>query len=142
MTHDPFAANESLVESEARTMGVQPSLALAVAWQESRLQQDARSPTGAVGIMQVEPDTSRQASQDLGRPIDASLAPDNVTAGLFWLRSLLVSYGNDQASTLAAYYEGAGNLARQGYLAGTAEYVDHAQQIRSALLTANPRLDS
>ena len=116
MSSDPFGDNESLVVQGARRFGIRPALALAVAWQESRLQQDAVSPTGAVGIMQVEPDTSKLAAKDLGVPIDPTTAADNVTAGLFWLHSLLNSYHNDEASALAAYYEGPGNLARRGYL--------------------------
>ncbi|MDQ2743245.1 MAG: transglycosylase SLT domain-containing protein [Chloroflexota bacterium] len=142
MRSDPFGGNELLVEQGARKVGIHPSLALAVAWQESRLQQDARSSTGAVGIMQVEPDTSKLASRDLGLLIDPTIATDNVMAGLFWLHSLLASYDNDEESALAAYYEGPGNLRRRGYLVGTAEYVAHVRQIQSALLIANPDLDA
>jgi soluble lytic murein transglycosylase-like protein len=142
MSSDPFGDNELLVEQAARKIGIHPSLALAVAWQESRLQQDARSPTGAVGIMQVEPDTSKLASRDLGVSLDPTTATDNVTVGLFWLHTLLASYGQEEASALAAYYEGPGNLQRRGYLSGTTEYVAHVRQIQSALLTANPNLDA
>lgn len=142
MSADPFGGNERLVEQGARRAGIHPSLALAVAWQESRLQQDARSPTGAVGIMQVEPDTSQLATRDLGVSLDPTIAADNVTVGLFWLHTLLTTYGGDESSALAAYYEGPGNLRRRGYLDGTPEYVSHAQQIRSALLRANPNLDA
>lgn len=142
MTGDPFASNEALVQDEARQRGVHPSLALAVAWQESRLQQEARSSTGAMGIMQVEPDTATLASQDLGISLDPGVARDNVIVGLFWLHSLLTSYGGNEASTLAAYYEGPGNLERRGYLSGTAAYVSRVQQTRRALLTVNPHLDS
>lgn len=135
-----LAANENLVVAAARRFGVEPSLALAVAWQESRLNEAARSSTGAVGIMQVEPETSKLAGRDLGVPIDATNAQDNVVAGVFWLHSLLASYRGDQSAALAAYYEGPGNLARRGYLRDTAGYVAHAQQLRRALLIANPAL--
>ncbi len=140
MSSDPFGGNEGLVVQGARRFGIRPALALAVAWQESRLQQDARSPTGAVGIMQVEPDTSNLASKDLGVSIDPTIANDNVAAGLFWLHSLLSTYQNDESSALAAYYEGPGNLARRGYLNGTAEYVAHVRQVEGALLAANSAL--
>lgn len=133
---------ETTIEGTARRFKIEPALALAVAWQESRMDQSARSETGAIGIMQVEPDTARLAAQDLGQPINAYDAADNITAGIFWLHSLLTSYNGDIASTLAAYYEGPGNLARQGYLSGTAEYVAHAEGLRRALLGANPGLGS
>ena len=142
MTGAPFASNEALVEDEARQRDVQPSLALAVSWQESRLQQESRSSTGAIGIMQVEPDTATLASRDLGISLDPSVARDNVIVGLFWLHSLLTSYGDNEASALAAYYEGPGNLERRGYVSGTADYVSRVQQTRRALLTVNPHLDS
>lgn len=142
MNQGSTATNAALVVETARHQGVEPALALAVAWQESRLDESARSSAGAIGIMQVEPDTSRLASQDLGVTIDPRQAADNVTAGLFWLHSLLSSYGGDRSSALAAYYEGPGNLSRQGYLSGTAEYVSHALQLRHALLAANPALAS
>lgn len=138
----PRGVNESLVEAEARRLHVEPALAVAVAWQESRLDQSARSSTGAIGIMQVEPDTSSLAARDLGIPLDARLAADNVRAGVFWLHALLVSYGGDRSAALAAYYEGPGNLARRGYVQGTAGYVAHALQLRAALLSAAPNLRS
>lgn len=142
MSSDPFGGNEILVVQGARRFGIRPALALAVAWQESRLQQDARSPTGAIGIMQVEPDTSKLVAKDLGVAIDPTTATDNITAGLFWLHALLTTYHDDEASALAAYYEGPGNLARRGYLDGTAEYVAHVRQVENAVLAANPALDA
>jgi hypothetical protein len=142
VTSGPRAANEALVESSARRLGLDPALAVAVAWQESRLDQAARSSTGAVGIMQVEPDTGRLAARDLGRSLDITIAEDNVQAGIFWLHALLDTYSGDRSSGLAAYYEGPGNLARLGYLAGTNAYVSHGLQLRAALLAADPRLAS
>jgi soluble lytic murein transglycosylase-like protein len=137
-----LAPAETLVVETARRLGVDPALALAVAWQESRLDQSARSVTGAVGIMQVEPDTARIVARDLGTGLDIGSAPNNVTAGVVWLRSLLQSYGGDRSSALAAYYEGPSNLAREGYLAGTYGYVAHALAVRAALLAASPGLHS
>lgn len=138
----PLTAVASVVEGTARRMGVEPALALAVAWQESRLDQSARSETGAVGVMQVEPDTGRLAARDLGMPIDITRLQDNVTAGVFWLRSLLASYAGERSPALAAYYEGPGNLARQGYFSGTYGYVAHVLAVREALLEANGSLNS
>jgi soluble lytic murein transglycosylase-like protein len=130
------ATNETLVEVAARRLGLEPALAVAVAWQESRLDQTAHSKTGAIGIMQIEPDTATLAARDLRVSIDARNPADNALAGVFWLHSLLSSYGGDRASALAAYYEGPGNLERRGYLPGTAEYVARALGVRRALLAA------
>ena len=106
------------------------------------MDQSARSNAGAIGIMQVEPDTARLVSRDLRRPLNAARATDNVLAGTFWLGSLLRSYGGNREMALASYYEGPGNLARHGYLSGTAAYVAHVLQIRAALLAAEPGLRS
>lgn len=142
MTSRRYTGVEWAIESTARRMRVEPALALAVAWQESRFDQSSRSDTGAIGIMQVEPDTATLAARDLGRPIDAYSPADNIVAGIFWLHSLLSSYNGSIDSTLAAYYEGPGNLARQGYVQGTAQYVAHAEALRRALLAANGGLGS
>jgi soluble lytic murein transglycosylase-like protein len=137
MSEGSRAAPEALVTETARHMGLEPALALAVAWDESRLDQSARSATGAIGIMQVEPETGSLAARDLARPIDIRLPQDNAVAGVFWLRALLHSYAGDRSAALAAYYEGPGNLARVGYLAGASAYVAHALAVRQALLAAD-----
>ncbi|HET6984033.1 MAG TPA: lytic transglycosylase F [Myxococcaceae bacterium] len=52
-----FAAVSSLFEKYGRRYGLDPLMLTAQGYQESRLRQDARSPVGAIGVMQVIPAT-------------------------------------------------------------------------------------
>ena len=67
-------------------------LLLAQAYQESRLNQDARSPAGAVGVMQVLPSTGRE--MDVG---DISVLENNIHAGARYLRWMIDRYYDDDA---------------------------------------------
>lgn len=64
----------------------------ALAFQESQLDQSKRSPAGAVGIMQLLPDTA--ADQNVGIPNIENLE-DNVHAGHKYLRFIQDRYFND-----------------------------------------------
>jgi hypothetical protein len=54
----------------ARRHGLHPNLLLALAWQESGWQQHRVSSAGAIGAMQVMPDTGRWVSTYAGRPLN------------------------------------------------------------------------
>ncbi len=118
-----------LVAETARRYGVDPSLALAVAHQESGFQQDVVSGVGAVGVMQVLPRTGRALSAEAGRELDLQDTADNVTAGVLLLRQLARSEGSDRA-VLAGYYQGLGSLARQGVLPQTEQYLRSIDALR------------
>ena len=67
---------------------INSKLIRAVAWMESGWRQDLASPTGAVGLMQVEPYTGEWVSQFLAhRALNLRTAEDNVTAGILLLGS-------------------------------------------------------
>lgn len=51
--------NAYLIGSKAEKAGVDPDLALALAWQENRFNSVGVSPKGAIGIMQIMPDTAK-----------------------------------------------------------------------------------
>lgn len=88
----------------ASTMGVDPRLAVSVAYQESRLRPNVgRSPKGAVGIMQVMPATGK----DFGFSIEDLKDPDrNIDAGLTVLKSLLSQFPEDPRLAVVAYNAG------------------------------------
>lgn len=67
-------------------------LLLAQAYQESRLNQDARSPAGAVGVMQILPATGLE--MDVG---DISVLENNIHAGARYLRWMIDRYYDDEA---------------------------------------------
>lgn len=111
-----------LITTTARRYGVPPRLALAVAWQESGWQQRRLSSTGAIGVMQVMPDTGRWMRWHVGRPLRLRDTHDNVLAGVMTLRVLLDRTHRDR-SAIAAYYQGLGAVRRHGYFDDTVLYI-------------------
>jgi len=90
---------------------------------ESGWQQDVVSPTGAMGLMQVEPYTGEWISRYLAdRSLDLNDAHDNVTAGCLLLHHLLTIHAGDVNAALAAYYQGDASIARHGLFTDTRQY--------------------
>jgi LysM repeat protein len=113
----------ALLTRIATQQGVNPKLVRAVAWMESGWQQNAVSPTGAIGLMQVEPYTGDWISRYLSpRPLDLNVAEDNVIAGCMLLHHLLTIHGGDEQAALAAYYQGDASIARHGLYSDTLRY--------------------
>lgn len=115
-------AVRGLIRQAAQRNHVDPSLALAVAYQESGFQQRVVSPVDAIGVMQVLPSTGRALSLAYGRSFDLMQARDNVDAGVLLLRELLAST-RSQSGALAGYYQGLGSIAVQGLLPQTHSYI-------------------
>ena len=119
----PRSRVKELITAEAKRAGVDPALALALAWQESGFQQDIISSAGAVGVMQVMPDTGRwMATHVLRRPIDLRNVEDNVVAGVQFLALLIRMTGKTPAA-LAGYYQGLASVRARGEYADTKAYV-------------------
>ena len=104
-----------VISAEAEASGVQPDLIAAVIYQESKFTEDARSDRGAVGLMQVLPETARWIHRQPGAP---SAAPErlaepavNIAYGVWYLHYLIDKYGS-QDLALAAYNGGETNLRR------------------------------
>jgi len=100
---------DDLIDENARVQGVRPDLVRAVMQVESAFNPRARSPKGALGLMQLMPATLRQYG--VGDAFDPT---DNVRAGVAYLRALLDRYGNDETLALAAYNAGPGAVDRHG----------------------------
>lgn len=115
---------DALLTHIAEQEGVDPKLVKAVAWMESGWQQDVVSPTGAIGIMQVEPYTGEWVSQYLAnRKLDLHVASDNVLAGVLLLHHLLAIHHGDVDAALAAYYQGDASIAEHGLFTDTQQYI-------------------
>jgi soluble lytic murein transglycosylase-like protein len=98
------------------------ALALAIAWQESGHQADVVSRAGAVGVMQVMPETWTYVESVLiGRPV-AHTADGNARIGLAYLRHLLNIFGNTQRA-LASYLQGDNSVRTQGIFRSTRRYI-------------------
>jgi N-acetylmuramoyl-L-alanine amidase len=113
----------ALLAHVANQVGVDPKLVKAVAWMESGWQQGVVSPTGAIGLMQVEPYTGEWVSKYLaGRTLSLRVAADNVLAGTLLLHHLLAVHNGDVAAALAAYYQGDASIGRHGLHDDTKRY--------------------
>ena len=105
--------------------GVSEQLVTALAWMESGFNNNLVSSAGAVGVMQITPDTWNYVEQVL---LLGQSVPDtydgNVRIGVAYLHHLLHIYDGDPYRALAAYYQGARSLLLQGFLPGTTQYVE------------------
>jgi soluble lytic murein transglycosylase-like protein len=128
----PTRLGASDVQSVAALHGVSPSLASAIAWQESGFNNGMVSSANARGVMQVMPGTWDYVQRNLAaRPLDPNSASDNVTAGVLYLKSLLQQTGGDENAAIAAYYQGLGALRSRGVFNDTARYVANVQALRA-----------
>ncbi|HYM50289.1 MAG TPA: transglycosylase SLT domain-containing protein [Candidatus Limnocylindrales bacterium] len=113
----------ALLISAARRHDVDPSLVMALAYWESAWDQSKVSATGAIGLMQIEPQTAAaDGPRLLLRPVDLQDPYDNTDLGAAILAENLHAYGSAGAA-LAAYYQGGPSLQSDGPYAGTQQYV-------------------
>jgi LysM repeat protein len=118
-----LARMNALLTFVAGDVGASPSLVRAVSWLESGWRQDVISPTGAVGVMQIEPYTGDWVSRHLaGRRLDIWVAQDNVLAGTLLVNHLSLAHYGDVKATLAGYYQGDASVAASGLFDDTRRY--------------------
>ena len=119
------------VSSIASQHGVPPSLAAAIAHQESGFNNSAVSPAGARGVMQVLPGTFDYVDRVLGAgPHDPSSPQQNTRAGVIFLRQLLRETGGDQSAAVASYYQGPTSVRQNGLLPDTQRYVANVMALK------------
>ncbi len=119
------------IQSVASQHGVSPSLAAAIAWQESGFNNGMVSSANARGVMQVMPGTWDYVEQNLaGRRLDTNSATDNVHAGVLYLQHLLEQTGGDENTAIAGYYQGLGSVRSRGLFDDTQQYVANVQALR------------
>src|SRR4051812_6375866 len=120
------------IQSVASQYGVSPSLAAAIAWQESGFNNGMVSSANARGVMQVMPGTWDYVETNLaGRKLNAGSATDNVRAGVLYLHHLLQQTGGDESAAIAGYYQGLGSVRSRGLFDDTQKYVANVQALRS-----------
>ena len=115
-----FEQMKTLFETYGQKYGFDPLMLVAQGFQESRLDQDARSHVGAVGVMQVMPATG--ASMEVG---DITVTEPNIHAGAKYMNTILSNYFEDASFdefnrtlfAFAAYNAGPNRIARLRKLA-------------------------
>jgi soluble lytic murein transglycosylase len=130
---------DQIVRGHARNYELDPALLAAVIYQESKFKSDARSSSGAIGLMQLLPDTAKGIALHTGgsqfRVADLYDPEINVRYGAWYLRHLLEKYGGERIA-LAAYNAGQDNVDRwrragRGIqFSETRAYVDRVEELK------------
>jgi soluble lytic murein transglycosylase len=130
---------EHILRGHAANYDLDPALLAAVVYRESKFDPDARSSSGAVGLMQLLPETAKGIALHTGgsrfRVSDLYDPEINVRYGAFYLRRLMRKYG-DQRLALAAYNAGQTNVDEWVASGGgirfpeTRQYVDEVLEAR------------
>jgi hypothetical protein len=118
---------DAAIDQAASRHNVDPNLVRAVIKVESNFNPNAVSRKGAMGLMQLMPQTARQLK--VSNPFDPE---QNVDAGVRHLKQLMENYGGDVKLTLAAYNAGQGAVARSAgvpHFAETRNYVKRITQL-------------
>ena len=141
----PYKYREE-VERNAKEYGVEEYLAAAVIKAESGFNEGALSEAGAIGLMQIMPDTGEWIAEQLEglseyEKMGLREPTMNLKFGIWYLSELMKEYGGDEVKALAAYNAGLGNVKRweeegwRGEVEGipyaeTREYVKRVLRIR------------
>jgi hypothetical protein len=115
---------EELVQTTATRHHVDPALVRAVMQVESGGNPTAVSRKGAMGLMQLMPETAFQMG--VTRVFDPQ---ENLEAGVRTLRSLLLRYNGDLDKSLAAYNAGTGAVDRAGGVPRIRETRDYVRKV-------------
>jgi LysM repeat protein len=116
----------------AAANGVPASLAEAIGYQESGFNNNLVSPTGAAGVMQIEPATWNYIQRDLAGPppLAPNSAADNIRAGSLLLHSLLAQTGGNASLAAAGYYQGLPSVEQNGIYPSTQQYVNDVMALQ------------
>jgi soluble lytic murein transglycosylase len=103
------------VRGHAANYDIDPALLAAVIEQESKFRSDAKSSAGAIGLMQLLPDTAKGIAIHTGGSkfvLSDLYNPEiNIRYGAWYLHHLMQRYG-DEKTALAAYNAGQQNVDR------------------------------
>lgn len=95
----------------AQQRQLNPLLVLSLVRQESRFQPQIRSVAGAIGLMQVMPETGTWIAEKLKlENFDLAKVEDNLNLGTWYLDHTHINYANNTLMSLASYNAGPGNL--------------------------------
>ena len=100
---------EELILKYANENNLDADFVKAVVKQESGFNPNATSKCGAMGLMQLMPQTARALGV-----VDAYNPEQNIQGGVKYLKSMMTRFGNDPKLALAAYNAGPGAVQKYG----------------------------
>lgn len=121
-----FDAYSELISSTALQFAVDPALVRAVIHAESNFNPRARSPKGAMGLMQLMPGTAR-----LMGVTDAHSPAQNIRGGVQYLAGLLEQYQGNITLAAAAYNAGPGAVQKYSGIPPYAETRVYVQRVNT-----------
>lgn len=102
--------HQNTILSEARSYGIDPHWVMSVIRQESAFNAEAKSPVGAMGLMQLMPETAKEVSKKVGVRLknnEMLLMPNtNIKFGTYYLSEILEKFDNNLVLATAAYNAG------------------------------------
>jgi len=121
---------DAIVNQAANSYAVDKALVQAVIHAESAFNAYAISAKGALGLMQLMPETAQRYG------VRDSFDPEqNIIGGVHYLRDLLDTFGNNRRLALAAYNAGENSVLRYGGIPPfpeTVNYVDRVLKLQDA----------
>ena len=118
---------DTLIAQAAEKYGVPVNLLHSIAQTESEYNQDARSEAGAIGMMQLMPDTAA------GLGVDPNDLAGNIEGGAKYMRELLDTFDGDLEKAVAAYNAGPNAVKKHGGIPPFAETQDYVRKVLGGL---------
>src|SRR5499426_2902392 len=131
---EPQARIHALIDSIASNHGVDPALVKAIVKTESNFDRWAVSSKGALGLMQLIPDTgARFGVRDFFDP------SQNIEGGVRYIKFLLAKFKGNVDLSLAAYNAGENLVERLGRIPSIPETRDYVRKVRLNYGKSSPR---
>lgn len=117
---------DSIIRSISNRYGIDPQLVHSIIRAESDYNPQAVSSKGAVGLMQLMPETAKAYGvKDLYDPIE------NIEGGIKYLSDLIKTYKQDHELILAAYNAGQEAVEKHNGVPPFPETVDYIQRVKA-----------
>ena len=118
---------DALIAQAAEKYGVPVNLLHSIAQTESEYNQDVRSEAGAIGMMQLMPDTAA------GLGVDPNDLAGNIEGGAKYMRELLDTFDGDLEKAVAAYNAGPNAVKKHGGIPPYAQTQDYVRKVLGGL---------
>ena len=115
---------DDIIEKYGKIYGIETDFIRAIIKQESKFKPNAKSKEGAMGLMQLMPDTAK--SYGVSDPYNPE---QNIEGGVKLLSYLNKRYNGNKEMILAAYNWGTGNLSKYGYEKRPAETREYIKKV-------------